>query len=426
MKANIPETNKKRVVIIGGGFGGLKLARKLAGTDYQVVLIDKNNYHQFQPLFYQIATSGLEPSAICFPFRKVFQKSKNVYVRITEVTSVNTRENYINSGIGMIKYDFLVLAIGADTNYYGNKNIMEHSLPMKSVTEAMDIRNKVLENYENALITEDKALKNALMNIVIVGGGPTGVEVAGTLANMKKHILPKDYPELDFKEMNISLIETTPKLLNGMSEAASKKAKQYLEKLDVHVLTNTSVKDYNGQQVLLMDGTTIDTKTMVSAAGVISNKLEGIPETALAKNGRIIVDQFNRIQGSDNVFAIGDIALLKEEAYPNGHPQMAQPAIQQAKGVANNLKNIEKGKPLVPFHYKNPGSMATVGKNLAVVDLPYIKFQGFFAWLVWMLVHLMSIVGIKNRVMIFINWAWSYVTYDQSLRLILRAKNKKL
>jgi len=426
MKANIPETNKKRVVIIGGGFGGLKLARKLAGSNYQVVLIDKNNYHQFQPLFYQIATSGLEPSAICFPFRKIFQENKNVYVRIAEVTSVHSKENCIISGIGEIKYDYLVLAMGADTNFFGNKNIMTHALPMKAVTEALDIRNKVLENYENALIAEDKTAKIALMNIVVVGGGPTGVEVAGTLANMKKHILPKDYPELDFKDMNISLIESTPKLLNGMSEIASKKAKAYLEKLDVHVLINTSVKDYNGEDVLLMDGTTINTKIMVWAAGVISNKLEGIPENMLAKGGRIKVDEYNRIEGVENIFVIGDMALMKEDAYPNGHPQMAQPAIQQAKQLAHNLKNLAKGKTLTPFHYKNPRSMATVGKNLAVVDLPYVKFQGFFAWLVWMLVHLMSIVGIKNRILIFINWAWSYITYDQSLRLILRAKNKQV
>lgn len=424
MKANIPETTKKRVVIIGSGFGGLKLARKLAGDNYQVVLLDKNNYHQFQPLFYQIATSGLEPSAICFPLRKIFQESKNVFIRITEVTSVNSKENFIVCGIGKIRFDFLVLAMGADTNYYGNKNIMTHALPMKSATEALDIRNKILENYENALIAEDEKTRKALMNIVIVGGGPTGVEIAGTLANMKEHILPKDYPELDFKTMNISLVETSPKLLNGMSEMASEKAKQYLLKLGVHVLTNASVEDYNGAQVLLKDKTTIETKIMIWAAGIISNKLEGIPESVLAKGGRIKVDRYNRVEGSENIFAIGDIALMKEEAYPNGHPQMAQPAIQQAKHLASNLRNIRNGKKMQEFKYKNPGSMATVGKNLAVVDLPYIKFQGFFAWIVWMMVHLMSIVGVKNRIIIFINWAWSYVTYDQSLRLILRSKNK--
>jgi len=424
MKANIPETNRKRVVIIGGGFGGLKLARLLSNGNYQVVFIDKNNYHQFQPLFYQVGTAGLEPSTISFPFRKIFREDLNMYIRITEVKSIHPEENYILSDVGKINYDFLVLATGVDTNFFGNQKIMAHAMPMKSVSEALDIRNRVLENYERALVTPDKKEQQALMNMVVVGGGPTGVEVSGTLAEMKRHILPRDYPELDFKNMQISLVEASPKLLNTMSPEASKKAEQYLKKLDVHVLTNKSVKDYDGENILLSDGTSLNSKNLIWAAGVTGNKLEGIPSTVLARNNRIKVDSYNRVDGFENIFAIGDIAFMTEDSYPNGHPQVAQVAIQHGKLLASNLKNMHENKKLIPFHYKNLGSMATVGKNLAVVDLPFIKFQGFFAWLTWMFVHLMSIVGVKNRIFIFINWAWNYITYDQSLRIIIRAKNK--
>jgi NADH dehydrogenase len=424
MKPNIPETKYKRVVIIGGGFGGLKLARNLSGKKFQVVLLDKNNYHQFQPLFYQVATSGLEPSTISFPFRKIFQGNENMHIRITEITSVNPKESYIVSGIGKIKYDFLVLATGADTNFYGNSKIRKYALPMKSVAEALDIRNRVLENYEKALVTEDKDEQLALMNIVVVGGGPTGVELSGTLAQMKTHILPKDYPELDFKRMQIYLIESSSKLLSTMSSAASQKAELYLRKLNVKILANTSVKDYDGKEVLLSDDSVLNSRNLIWAAGVTGNKLDGLPENVFVHNNRVKVDRYNRVDGFENIFAVGDIAYMTEKIYPKGHPQVAQTAIQQAGRLASNLNNIINNKKLVPFHYKDLGSLATVGKNLAVADLPFIKFQGFFAWLVWMFVHLMAIVGVKNRIFIFINWAWNYITYDQSLRLIIRAKNK--
>ncbi len=424
MKSNIPETNQKRVVIIGGGFGGLKLARSLSGKKFQLVLIDKNNYHQFQPLFYQVATAGLEPSTISFPFRKIFQESRNIHIRITEVISVDLDENYIISGIGKINYDWLVIATGADTNFFGNKKIIEHSLPMKSVVEALDIRNRLLENYEKALATIDKEEQQALMNLVVVGGGPTGVEVSGTLAEMKKHILPKDYPELNFKFMQVTLIEASPKILSTMSAIASKKAEFYLRKLNVKVLTNTSVKDYDGKNILLSDDSKLNSRNLIWAAGVIGNKLNGIPPELFVRNNRIKVDTYNRIEGFENAFAIGDIAFMTEKSYPKGHPQVAQTAIQQAVRVASNLQNLVDNKKLIPFHYKDLGSLATIGKNLAVADLPFIKFQGFFAWVVWMFVHLMSIVGIKNRIFIFINWAWNYITYDQSLRLIIRTKDK--
>jgi NADH dehydrogenase len=425
MKANIPETGRKRVVIIGGGFGGLKLARLLAESEFEIVLIDKNNYHQFQPLFYQVATAGLEPSAIAFPFRKAFQGNKRMHIRITEVSSVNSKENYITTSIGRINYDFLVLAMGADTNFFGNERIMANAMPMKSVSEALGIRNRILENYELALGTEDKEEQKALMNIVVVGGGPTGVEVSGTLAEMKKHILPKDYPELNFDYMQVSLVESSPRVLNSMSDHASTKARAYLEKLGVHIRTGTRVKDYDGKTVSLSDGSELYTRMLVWAAGVAGNKLQGIPAEVLTPNNRIKVDRYNKVEGFENIFAIGDIAYMTEEAYPNGHPMVAQPAMQQAENLAKNLKNIINKKPLTQFHYKDLGSMATVGKNLAVVDLPRIKFQGFFAWLVWMFIHLMSIAGMKNRLLIFINWAWNYITYDQSLRLIIRPKNDR-
>ncbi len=425
MKANIPESKQKRVVIIGGGFGGLKLARKLAKQDFQVVLLDKNNYHQFQPLFYQVATAGLEPSAISFPFRKVFQQLDNVFIRLVEVTAVNKEESLVESSIGDISYDFLVVAIGADTNFFGNANIAANSLPMKSIAEALAIRNKILQNYEDALSISDAQEQQAYMNIVVVGGGPTGVEVAGTLAEMKKHILPKDFPELQFDKMQIHLLEASPKLLANLSEKSSEKSKKYLDALGVKVTLNARVKDYDGEHISMEDGSSINTKTLIWAAGVIANTLKGIPSEALVRGNRIKVDRFNKVEGCNNIFALGDVAFMTEEAYANGHPQVAQVAMQQGENLAQNLVRIAQGKELKPFTYKDLGSMATVGRNLAVVDLPFMKTQGFFAWLIWMFVHLMSIVGTKNRLLIFINWAWNYITYDQSLRLIIRTSKKE-
>jgi NADH dehydrogenase len=419
MITNIPKTELKRVVIIGGGFGGLKLARKLT-KEFQVILIDKQNYHQFQPLLYQVATAGLESSSIAFPFRKAFQKKKNIYIRIAEATSVNILENSVITNIGAINYDFLVFAQGVTTNYFGNKSIIANALPMKSIEEALQIRNKILENYESALTTENKVERKALMNIVIVGGGPTGVEISGTLAQMKNSSLPKDYPELDFSLMEISLIELSPRLLSNMSDIASRKAQKYLEKLGVKIYLNANVKDYNGTDLILPGGITINARTVIWAAGVIGHKFAGIPETAFTGNNRIKVNRYNKVEGTENIFAIGDIACMLEENYPKGHPQLAQPAIQQAENLAKNLKQLIHNKTLKEFHYKNLGTMATIGRNLAVADLPIIKLQGFFAWVIWVFVHLLSIVGVKNRLFILINWIWSYITHDQSLRLIVR------
>ena len=424
MQSNIPKVPQKRIVIIGGGFAGLRLLRKLVKHAFQLVLVDKNNYHQFQPLFYQVATAGLEPSAISFPFRKIFQSRKNVFIRMTEVVKIDPEVRCVYTGIGQINYDILVIASGADTNYFGNQNLRALAYPMKSVSEALGLRNRLLENYENALITTDPEEKQGLLNLVIVGGGPTGVELSGAIAEMKRFILPKDYPEIDFNAMHIYLLEASPALLNGMSRKSSEKAYQYLLKLGVKVWLNSMVRDYDGKTVFLANGSFLRTTTFVWAAGITGCAPEGMQAGSFGKGNRLLVDSCNRVSGYENIYAIGDIALMQQDGFPNGHPQVAQVAIQQASNLAENLVRQHEGKPLKDFRYKDLGSMATIGRNLAVVDLPFLHFQGIFAWFVWMFVHLMSIVGVKNRLMIFINWLWNYFTYDQSLRLIIRPKVK--
>jgi NADH dehydrogenase len=424
MPLSIPESDKKRLVIIGGGFAGLKLATKLSGSLFQVVLIDKNNYHQFQPLFYQVATSGLEPSSISFPLRKIFQGKENVFIRITEVSAIDKEMHIVHTPLGSMHYDYLVIAIGTTTNFFGMEHIRDKAIPMKSVSEALSLRNTLLQNLEDALTNVSEDELEGLLNIVVVGGGPTGVEISGTLAEMRRSVLPKDYPELNFGKMQIYLLEAGSKLLNGMSDKSSDKAAEYLEKLGVKINLNAQVSDYDGKIVIIKNGKSIRSNTLVWAAGVTGNKIEGMPEEAYMRGDRLKVDRFNKVEGCEGIYALGDIAFMKEDAYPNGHPQMAQPAIQQAIKLAGNLKRIEKGETTKPYSYYNKGSMATIGRNLAVVDLPFISFQGFFAWLVWMFVHLMAIVGVKNRMLIFINWFWNYVTYDQSLRLIIKPYRK--
>jgi NADH dehydrogenase len=426
MPLNIPKTTQKRIIVIGAGFGGLQVAQSLAGNDdFQIVLIDKNNYHQFQPLFYQVATAGIEPSAISFPLRLAFHNHPNVHVRVASVTKIISENNTIETNLGEIQYDYLILAIGADTNFYGNKNIEEKALPMKSVGEALGLRNRLLENFEKALVSDNEEDKSGLLNIVVVGGGPTGVEVSGTLAEMKKHVLPKDYPELNFDLMQIYIVESGTELLGPMSKNAQVKSKEYLEQLGVKVMLDSRVSDFDGQYVYFADNSKIRTNNLVWAAGVKANAIEGINPSIIMRGGRMKVNSYSQVDGYENIFALGDVALMTEEKYPNGHPQVAQPAIQQGKLLAKNLVNLIRGNELKAFKYRDLGSMATVGRNLAVVDLPFWKFQGFFAWLTWMFVHLMAIVGVKNKVLIFINWLWNYVTYDQSLRLIIRAKSPK-
>lgn len=427
MSLNIPLSNRKRIVIIGAGFGGLKLAQNIAGSDdFDVVVLDKNNYHQFQPLFYQVATAGLEPSAISFPLRLAFHNYPNVHVRVAEVLKIVPEQNTIYTNLGELTYDFAVLAIGADTNFFGNQKIQDIALPMKSVSEALGLRNRILENFEKALVSDSEEEKIGLMTIVVVGGGATGVEVSGTLAEMKNHVLPKDYPELDFELMQVYIVESGAELLGPMSVNAQVKSKEYLEKLGVKVLLGTRVTDFDGIHAVLNNGTAIRTNNLVWAAGVKANTIEGIDPAIMARGGRLKVNRFNQVESYDNIFAIGDVAFMTEEKFPNGHPQVAQPAIQQGDLLSKNFKKLIRGNQLTAFSYKDLGSMATVGRNLAVVDLPFWRFQGFFAWLTWMFVHLIAIVGVKNRVLIFINWLWNYITYDQSLRLIIKAKAPKI
>ena len=414
----------KKVIIIGGGFAGINLARHLKGDAFEILLIDKNNYHQFQPLFYQVATAGLEPASISFPLRKFFHGQKNIKIRIAEVTQIDAAQNTVETSIGKLSYDYLIIATGADTNFFGNKAIEEKAIPMKSVSEAVFLRNRILQNFEDVLTAAEED-KEGLMNIVVVGGGATGVEVSGALSDMRAYALPKDYPEIDFKKMNIYLVEAGEKTLAAMSPESSKKSKEYLEKLGVNVMLKTSVKEFDGKQVVLSDGKTLNSTTVVWAAGIKGNVLPGLSPEIITKGNRIKVDRFNAIEGYRNIFAIGDLAWMSTPKYPNGHPQVGNVAVNQGKRLGHNLTAVAKGKQMKEFEYKDLGSMATVGRKLAVVDLPFAKFQGFFAWLTWLFVHLMLLLGVKNKLFTLLNWAWSYIAFDQSLRLIIKPYKKK-
>lgn len=423
MSAKIPPSTNPRIVIIGAGFAGLRLAQKLAKKAFQVVIVDRNNFHQFQPLFYQVATAGLAPSAIAFPLRKALQHAPNVHFRMAIVENIDLDQNKIETDIGPIAYDKLVIAVGADTNYFNNKQIEANAYPMKSVQESLGLRNRILECLELAMVSDDLEEQEANMNVVVVGGGPTGTEVSGALSEMKRFVLPKDYPELDFDKMNIYLIEASPQLLNGMSANSSAEAKQFLTDMGVVVKVNTLVESYDGKTVKTKSGEEIITKTLIWAAGVKGNKLNGIPEEQYIANTRIKVNAFNQLVSHENVFAIGDIALLEgDKSFEKGHPQVAQVAIQQADNLAKNLRTDFKSPK--PFKYSDLGSMATVGRSKAVVDLPGFHFKGFFAWMFWLFVHLMAILGVKNKFFIFIDWLWYYVSFDQSLRLVIRQKTK--
>lgn len=416
----------EKIIILGGGFAGLTLAKKLSKSNFEITLIDRFNYHQFQPLFYQVATGRIEPSSISFPLRKIFQKKKNIHIRITEVDGVDTRNQLVYTSIGAFEYDRLVVATGCTTNFFGNEEIAKNAFPMKSTTEALALRNHILANFEDALAAQPGIFED-LMNIVVVGAGPTGVELSGALAELKSNILPKDYPDMDFSELRIFLLEGSDFVLGPMSDKSHKKGKEYLEKLGVDVWLNALVASYDGQVVHLKDGRSIPTRNLIWAAGVSGNVPGGFDASAIQRRGnRLIVDRYNRVKGLVNVFCLGDLAYMETDQYPKGHPQVANVAINQAKNLAGNLKSNAPTHFWKPFVYKDPGSMATVGKRRAVVDLPSFSFQGKLAWFTWMFLHLMLILSVKNKLIIFINWAISYFTNDTTLRLILSPTEKQI
>jgi len=413
-----------KIIIVGGGFGGLKLARELNNkAGFEVYLLDKYNYHQFQPLFYQVATAGLDASNISFPLRKVFHKSNNVHFRMAEVKEIISLENKVLTDIGEFTYDILVLATGADTNFFGNEQLIANAFPMKSTVEAIQLRHRLIQNFEDALSAKNEKELNRLITVVIVGAGPTGVEMSGAIADMRRFVLPKDYPEIDFSKMKIYLLEGSPKTLGAMSEKSSYDSAKYLHKLNVIVKTNTVVKDYDGQTVTLQNGDTIESAMVIWAAGIKGNIPEGINKELIVKGNRIKVDRKNKVLGLENIYAIGDLAYMETEKYPHGHPQVASVAIQQGNLLASNLIRLEMKSHLTEdFEYFDKGTMATVGRNLAVVDIPKPKLhvKGFAAWLMWMGLHLVLLLGVKNKFAVFSNWIYNYITYDQNLRLIFK------
>lgn len=413
---------RKKVILVGGGFAGLHVAKALNKSEYDVLLIDKQNHHQFQPLYYQVASARLEPSNISFPFRKIFQKSKNIQIRLAEVTGINADRNEIETGIGAFSYDYLVIASGCKTNFFGNAEIEKHAMSMKTTEESIEIRNRILLNFEKLMSAKPEE-REALLNIVLVGAGPTGVELAGAFAEMKRNILPRDYPHMDFSGLRVFLLEGSKHTLNSMSEQAKIASRHYLEELGVIVKTETFVTAYDGNTAVLNTGEKIATQSLIWAAGVTGNVIPGLNPENMVRN-RYKVDRYNKVLGTANIYAIGDIAYMETPNYPNGHPQLANVAINQGKNLAHNLIKLLKGKEQLQYEYKDLGSMATVGKHKAVVDLPFWKFHGYIAWFFWMFLHLMLILSVRNKLQIFFNWAWNYIAKDSSLRLILTRKKE--
>lgn len=421
---DIPASNKKRIVIVGGGFAGIELVRQTAGR-YQVVLIDRNNFHTFQPLLYQVATAGIEADSIVFPLRKIFKGYKDFYFRMCDAISVDQTANTLTTNIGDITYDYLVLATGTDTSFFGNEKLRAMTLQMKSVQEALNLRSYILQNFEKALIVDDKSEQDALLDYVIAGGGPTGVELAGALAELKKHVLPNDYPELDFSRMQIYLVDGSPRVLSAMNEKSSVRALEYLKEMGVEVWVNTRVTDYDGLTISTNAGRTLRTRTLIWAAGVKGVPIKGINTDVINPAGRILTDRTCRMKGAENIFVTGDASLMENDpGYPKGHPQVAQVAIQQARRVGKNLVNIAKGNTVKEFEYRDRGSMATIGRNRAVMETWWMKAGGLIAWIAWMFVHLMALVGFRNRIVVLFNWVVSYINYDRGMRLIIRPFRK--
>ena len=418
---NIPFSNLPRLVIIGGGFAGVALAKKLVREPVQLVVIDKHNYHTFQPLLYQVSTASLEPDSIAYPLRKIVKRGKNTYFRMADVTSVDPENQQVHTNIGAISYDYLVIATGARTNFFGNQTIASNAMQMKNLPQALDLRSLLLENLEQAVTTDDESKRKELMRFVLAGAGPTGVELAGGIAELRANVLPRDYPDMDFGEMEIHLIEGGDRVLSPMSTHASKKATQFLKELGVLIHLNTQVTSYENNVVCTNTDLTLTTATLIWSAGVTGAPVKGFANQKFKdKTNRYKVNHYNQIEGYNNIFAIGDIAYMETDAFPNGHPMVAQPAIQQGGHLADNFKRTLKGKEMKPFSYFDKGSMATIGRNKAVVDIGKLKFGGFFAWFIWMFIHLLFLVGFRNRLITLFNWVYNYINFDKAARLIVR------
>lgn len=429
---NIPDTKKSRIVIIGGGFGGIQLLKNLKSEHFQIVLLDRYNYHTFQPLLYQVATAGLEPDSIAGPLRKVINRKPDTHFRMLKVNRIDPERKTLDTSAGSLNYDYLVIATGSQINYFGNKNIAKHAFPVKQVTHALDLRSHIFQQFEKAEIITNKEEQKKLMTFVVVGAGPTGVEVCGSLAELKNKVLPKDYPRLDISNMEIHLIEGLDRVLPSMSEKSGSKAHQYLKKMGVNVVLSCMTNDYDGQVVELDNDTKIEAGTLVWAAGVKGNLIDGFGEKSIQK-GKLVVDETNRVyknseqkQVYETIFAIGDVAHMLHPDYPKGLPGLAQAAIQQGRQLGKNLNRLYQSENMKSFHYKNKGVLATVGRNKAVADFPgNLNFGGALGWLIWMVVHLMFLIGFRNKAVVFANWSWNYFTYDRGIRLILRPSTKK-
>ncbi|EFK34639.1 NADH dehydrogenase-like protein SAV0941 [Chryseobacterium gleum] len=415
---------KKHILIVGGGFAGINLIKSLKNDKrFKITLVDKNNYHFFPPLIYQVATSFIEASNISYPFRKLFSNNRNVKFHMGSLIRVNPENKTIDTDTGTLGYDYLVLALGTESNFFGMENVKKCALPMKNIEEALYLRNHILLTLEEAARNKDIKQAEKLQNIVIAGGGPTGVELAGMLAEMGRYIAQKEYPEIKLGLSNLYLIDALPTLLSPMSKLAQKTAYEKLKELGVKIVLNVSVKDYTDNKVILSDGNIIETETLIWTSGVIGKEVPGLPENSIGKGRRILVDAYNKVEGTNTIYALGDIALmLSEEKYPKGHPQLAQVAIQQGKNLAANFKRIEDGKVLEPFHYNDKGSMAIISKYNAVVDLPKHSFNGFIAWLTWLFIHIIPLVGFKNKIQLAVDWFRLFITNNPSIRLILFPK----
>lgn len=432
LSINIPDTDKPRIVIIGGGFGGIRMVKHLDNNLYQVVLLDRYNYHTFQPLLYQVATAGLEPDSIAGPLRKITKHYKNTYFRMLKVNHIDPENKTLQTSAGELSYDYLVVATGARINYFGNSSIAEYGFPVKQVTHALDLRSHIFQMFEKSEFLTSEKEKERMMTFVVVGAGPTGVEVCGALAELKNNVLPKDYPQLDLNSMKIYLIEGEDRVIPAMSDKSGKKAKKYLEKMGVNIMLNCRTNAYNGKVVELNNGQKIETETFIWAAGVRGNLIEGFGEESINK-GKLWVDDTNHVfrhfekkETYNSIFAIGDITFMQHKKYPKGLPGLAQPAIQQGTQLAKNLNGLAKGKTMKPFKYLNKGVLATIGRNKAVADLPgNIKLSGMLGWMIWMVVHLFFLIGFRSKAVVFANWSWNYITYDRGIRLILRPSSKK-